>query len=364
MSANLPASVFARLKNWAKTNGQDLQYVLFRFANERILYRLSVSPDSNAFVLKGATMFLVWTGRTHRATKDIDLLGFGDPSPERLVALFREVAAVNCEEDGIVFDIESVESAPIREGLEYGGVRITMRGKLDKAALSVQVDIGFGDVVDPAPVEIELPTMLPLAAPRLRTYPREVVLAEKLQAMVNLGRENSRMKDFYDVWLLLRSGELGDELGQAIGATFARRRTPLPAALPDAMTDDFAGDPTKKTQWNAFLRRAMSEERPELGEVVAAIRSSLWPVLQAERGRALPLAMVERHLRGEEGEHAAGRAAAGLASFVGDDGRVWVERGVLRDRRHVMDEALAELTRSAQEMGFYDPPVGAGPRVA
>lgn len=128
MTTNIPASVFARLKNWAKANRQDLQYVLLRYGNERILYRLSALPESHAFVLKGATMFLAWTGSTHRATKDIDLLGYGDPSPERLVALFRLVAAVPCDDDGVVFDADSVESAPIREGLEYGGVRITVRG--------------------------------------------------------------------------------------------------------------------------------------------------------------------------------------------------------------------------------------------
>lgn len=355
MTTNIPASVFARLKNWAKANGQDLQYVLFRYANERILYRLSALPESHAFVLKGATMFLAWSATQHRATKDIDLLGFGDPSPERLIGLFRRVAAVACEEDGVVFDTESVGSAPIREGLEYGGVRITLRGRLDRAALAVQIDVGFGDVVDPAPVDIELPTMLPIAAPRLRAYPREVVLAEKLQAMVNLGRENSRMKDFYDVWLLLSTVAFDEQLAQAIGSTFARRRTPLPAELPDAFTDAFAADPAKRTQWSAFLRRSMSERRPELEDVVSAIRDGLWPVLRAERGRALPLAVVEQRVRDTEGDLVATRVAAKLATFMGADGKPWVERGVLRDGKLAQEEALDELTRLSQEMGFYDP---------
>lgn len=358
MTTNLPASVFARLKNQAKANGQDLQYVLFRYANERLLYRLSAVPESHHFVLKGATMFLVWTGRTHRATKDIDLLGYGDPSPERLIALFRKVAAVPCDEDGVVFDVDSVASAPIREGLEYGGVRITMRGCLDQAKLAIQIDIGFGDVVDPEPVEIDIPTMLPIIAPRLRTYPREVVLAEKLQAMVNLGRENSRMKDFYDVWLLLRTVTFDERLEQAIGATFARRRTPLPATLPDAFSDAFAADPAKRTQWTAFLRRSMSEEHPDLQEVIPAIRQGVWPLIQAERSRALPLGAVEQHLREREGEHVAGRATAKLATFLGDDGMLWVERGVVRDRKLAQGESLAELTRSSEEMGLYDLPPG------
>ncbi len=303
-------------------------------------------------MLKGATMFLAWTGSTHRATKDIDLLGYGDPSPERLVALFRRVAAVPCDDDGVVFDANGVESAPIREGLEYGGVRITMRGRLDSAALSVQVDVGFGDVVDPAPVDIELP----IAAPRLRSYPREVVLAEKLQAMVNLGREKSRMKDFYDVWLLLGTVTFDERLGQAIGSTFARRHTPLPASVPDALTDEFAADPAKRTQWAAFLRRSMSDQHPELAEVIASIRAGIWPVLQAERGRALPLSTVEQHLREKEGDYAGNRAAARLVTFTGADREQWVERGVLRDRKLAQGEVLAELTRLSQEMGLYDDP--------
>lgn len=354
MTTNISASVFARLKNWAVANRQDLQYVLFRYANERFLYRLSAVRESHAFVLKGATMFLVWAGAPHRATKDIDLLGFGDPSPERLVALFRRIAAVPCAEDGVVFDIESVVSAPIREGLEYGGVRVTVRGRLASAALSVQVDIGFGDVVDPAPVNIELPTMLSLVAPRLRAYPREVVLAEKLQAMVNLGRENSRMKDFYDVWLLLQTVSFDERLDQAIGSTFARRRTPLPESMPDAFSDAFAADPSKLVQWTAFLRRSMSAERPELPDVISAIRDGLWPVLQAERARAVPLAGVVQHLREREGDVEAERTVAGLVSFLGPDGQRWVERGVLRDGNLARDEALAELTRLSQEMGLYD----------
>lgn len=319
---NIPASIFAHLKKWAKIQGQDLQYVLFRYANERILYRLSVSPEAHNFVLKGATMFLVWNGRVHRVTKDIDLLGYGDPDPERLAALFREIAVTPCEEDGMVFDPATLEVTPIREELEYGGVRVTMRARLGRADLPVQMDVGFGDAVDPRPIEIELPTMLTLPVPRLRAYPREVVLSEKLEAMVRIGRENSRMKDFYDVWLLLQTAGFDETLGQSIGATFARRATPLPAQLPDALSDDFADDPIKQTQWKAFLRRSMTDEKPVLSVVVAAIRDRLWPVIQAERALAVPFSSVSEGTKK-------------LATFIGEDGALWVERGVVRDQKRM-----------------------------
>lgn len=274
--------MFARLKNWAKANGQDLQYVLFRHANERILYRLSISSERQRFVLKGATLFLAWNGRSHRVTREIDLLGYGDPAPERLADLFRLVATVPCAEDGVVFDPSSVQVSPIREEMEYGGVRVTMRARLDRADLPVQIDVGFGDVV--RPVELGLPTILPIPAPRLRAYPPEFVVAEKLEAMVRLGRENTRLKDFYDVWLLLRTVPFDERLQQAIAATFTRRGTSLSSELPDALSDAFADDPTKQAQWLTFLRRAMTDERPPLGEVIVLLRDALWPLLQLPEG--------------------------------------------------------------------------------
>lgn len=282
MNTNIPASVFARLKNWAKANGQDLQYVLFRYANERILYRLSISSERQGFVLKGATLFLAWNGRSHRVTRDIDLLGYGDPAPERLAELFRQVAKVPCSEDGIFFDPTSIQVSPIREEMEYGGVRVTMRARLDRADLPVQIDVGFGDVV--RPVETALPTILPLPTPQLRAYPPEVVVAEKLEAMVRLGRENTRLKDFYDVWLLLRTVPFDERLQQAIEATFARRGTTTSSILPDALSDAFAEDPVKVAQWAAFLRRAMTDEKPRLGEVIMVIRGALWPLLRPSKG--------------------------------------------------------------------------------
>ena len=156
-------------------------------------------------------------------------------------------------------------------------MRVTMRARLDRADLPVQIDVGFGDVV--RPVEMALPTILPLLAPRLRAYPPEVVVAEKLEAMVRLGRENTRLKDFYDIWLLLRTVQFDERLQQAIEATFERRGTSISSVLPDALSEAFAEDPVKQAQWLAFLRRSMTDEKPPLGEVVMVIRGALWPLL-------------------------------------------------------------------------------------
>jgi hypothetical protein len=230
--------------------------VLTRYALERLLYRLSVSPHRDAFVLKGALLFTLWTGAPHRATRDLDLLGSGEPASARLEQVFRDLCALAVEPDGVAFDARSVRAAHIREDQEYEGVRVLLEARLGAARTGLQVDVGFGDAITPGPVDVAFPTLLDLPAPALRAYPRETVVAEKFQAMVALGIANSRMKDFYDVWALARSFDFdGPALAAAIEATFARRRTPPPGDPPLALTPVFHDDAAKRTQWTAFLRR-------------------------------------------------------------------------------------------------------------
>lgn len=279
MTSDLAASILARLRNVARQRGEDPQLVLVRYVNERLLYRLSSSSSAEDFVLKGATLFLVWKGRSHRVTRDLDLLGRGPADEGRMVRIFREVCAVACDDDAVSFDPATVQAAAIREGAAYAGVRVRLRGRLGRADVPVQIDIGFGDAVTPGPVAVELPPVLDLPAARLRAYPRETVIAEKVHAMVVLGRDNSRMKDFHDVWLLLREVEDDALLGRAIAATFARRATPLPEAVPDAWSDAFAADATKRSQWETFLERARVDQRPSLDEVVRVLRDRLDVVL-------------------------------------------------------------------------------------
>ena len=282
---NHAVSVRARLLNLARAERTDFQRLLTRFAIERLLFRLSVSAHSEAFVLKGATLFAHLLGTPHRATKDLDRLGRGAPTAERLVAVFREVVSVPCEEDGLLFDEAGVIGGPIRVDTLYPGVRVVVPGSLAGGVFRVQVDIGMGDATVPAPQVETLSTLLPLPRPRLPAYRQETVIAEKLEALVVLGMATSRMKDLYDLDLLGRRFEFGRPLVAAVGATFARRGTRVPEVLPVGLSDAFATDPTKQVQWKAFLRKSGVADREELDSVVARLRSWLWPVLCAVRER-------------------------------------------------------------------------------
>jgi hypothetical protein len=233
------------------------------------------------FVLKGAMLFSAWSNSPHRSTRDIDFLGFGEASAERLARVFRTVCSIEVPDDGVRFRPDSVRVEEIREVQEYGGFRINLEGELNGARVPVQVDVGFGDAVTPATQEIEYPTILPLPAPRIRAYPPETVVAEKVQAMVALGMANSRMKDLYDLLVMSRQFPFrGTVLSAAVRATFDRRGTPIPAEVPIVLTEEFAADPMKKTQWRAFLGRIGFAESPiELSNVIEEIRGFVFPCL-------------------------------------------------------------------------------------
>lgn len=255
---NTVASVKALLLNISREKGEDFNLILARYALERLLYRLCQSTYADQFVLKGAMLFSIWSEEAHRPTRDIDFLKFGDARSEDLETIFREVAQISVEDDGIEFIPESVRAAAIRDDNEYGGVRTTIQATLGKARVGVQVDVGFGDVVTPEPETIDYPTLLDAPAPRLRTYPRETVVAEKYQAMIHLGMANSRMKDYYDVWVLAHQFDFdGPVLAEAFKRTFERRNTALPAELPPTLSTEFSADESKIIQWRAFVRKGM-----------------------------------------------------------------------------------------------------------
>jgi predicted nucleotidyltransferase component of viral defense system len=279
---DLAASIRARLTNRARQTGRPFQEVLTHFTLERFLYRLSRSPHAERFVLKGGLMLRAWAAPQSRPTRDADFLGRGDPSAEELVRVMREVCAVAVEPDGLTFDRDSVRGERTRPNEEYQGIQIHLVGHLGQARTAVKLDVGFGDAVVPAPVELAYPTILDLPAPRLRGYTRESVIAEKFQAMVALGEANSRFKDFYDVWLLAQHFDFDAAvLVTAVRTTFARRGTELPRA-PLPLTDTFAQDDRRATQWRAFLRRSVIEEAPSrFSDVVEALRVFLQPVVDA-----------------------------------------------------------------------------------
>lgn len=280
---NTAASVRARLLAKARTDKQDFNLVLTRYALERLLYRLSISGHADHFLLKGALLFDLWFGIPHRPTRDADLLGFGSAEIPHVEAVFREICAVELD-DGMRFQPDSVHAEEIRKEANYSGVRVTLIGLLDGARCPVQVDVGFGDAVTPGPEAIDYPVLLPgMPAPRLRAYPRYTVIAEKLEALVSLGIANSRMKDYFDLWILSRYTDFdGELLCRAIHATFERRRTPLPDAVPFGLSDEFAQDRQKQTQWQAFLKKNALAELT-LDEVVIGLRAFLSSPLNALR---------------------------------------------------------------------------------
>lgn len=281
---NLPAPIRQRLLNVAKKRGDEFELILVRYALERLLYRLSVSPHGEQFLLKGALMFVVWGIDEHRSTRDADLLGFGNSDSAAIANVFREFCAVACD-DGISFDPGTVAATPIAEEKVYTGVRVTLRAELAGARIAVQVDVGFGDAVTPEPQPVDYPVLLDAPAPKLRAYPVETVVAEKFHAITVLGMNNTRMKDFHDLRVIASRFQIEMELlGKAIAATFKRRKTSLPVDPPVALSAEFAADKAKQTQWAAFLRRnRLEEKKHSLTDCQEAIFKLVIPALEFAR---------------------------------------------------------------------------------
>lgn len=278
MTPNTAASIRARLTNQAKANHRPFQEVLQHYGLERLLYRLAQSQHRGRFLLKGALLLNAWNAPVSRPTRDIDLLGYAENDVAVMEAMFREICDVDVVDDGLRFDAKTLVGRRIKEDADYQGVRLTFVAFLEKARIPMQIDIGFGDVVSPSPDERDYPTLLDLPAPHLRMYPRETVIAEKFEAMVQLGTLNTRMKDFFDIWLLASQFSFtGPELAQAIQKTFANRGTQLDAN-PIALTPDFtAADGTQK-QWTAFLKRSQLDNAPKaLDDARERLRSFLLP---------------------------------------------------------------------------------------
>lgn len=272
---NLGASVRSKLKNKAQADNKEFNLILTRYALERFLYRLSISEYRDHFLLKGALLFDLWFDVPLRATRDIDLLGFQLPDAAYLLKTFEDLCDVQVE-DGVIFDRASIRAEEIRKEANYSGMRVTLVAYLDGARSVVQVDVGYGDTVTPAPEFADYPVLLDeFPNPRLRVYPRYTVVAEKLDAIISLGMANSRMKDYFDIWVILRESELDLEiLRSAVSATIERRNTMMPEGLPLGLSDEFAKDKNKNIQWNAFLSKNQLGEI-QLNQLVMNLRSKL-----------------------------------------------------------------------------------------
>lgn len=280
---NLAASIRARLHNLAAAEAIDFGAVLTRYGLERMLYRLSVGEHRDSFLLKGALLFDVWFDTPTRPTRDIDLLGFGLADDRRIAEVFRQTCAAVID-DGIAFDSESVATTDVRKTAGYPGIRVTMHGDLDGARIHVQVDIGFGDAVTPAPESVTFPGLLE-GMPRavLGAYPKPTVIAEKLEAIVRLGRVNSRVKDHFDLWLLLViDGQEADHVVPALIATFERRGTVMPEGTPVGLSDEFAQDARVLAQWRAFVTRN-ELTTPDFPELLRQLREVAVPMINRAR---------------------------------------------------------------------------------
>lgn len=277
---NIAASVRQKLANLAKESERSFAELLQYYAMERFLYRLSRSQYNDRLVLKGALMFVAWGTPRSRATKDIDLLARTDNSIDNLVKVIRAICRVEVEADGVVFDPSLVKGEKIKKDADYEGVRLLFQGKLEQARIHMQIDVGFGDRVTPAPAEIDYPVILDLPAPKLKGYPPETVVAEKFEAMVKLGMVNTRMKDFYDLWLLSRQCDFdGETLAEAIRTTFAHRGAALVTA-PTAFMAAFHEE--KQPQWRAFLARTGLTGAPEtLRDAIVPVKEFLAPIAEA-----------------------------------------------------------------------------------
>lgn len=282
MSArNIGASVRDRLLNKARTEKLDFNLLLTRYVLERMLYRLSISKQRDQFLLKGALLFDLWFDVPHRPTHDADFLGFGSAEIPHIEEIFRDICRIEVE-DGIAFQPDTVKAAEIRKEANYAGVRVTLLGMLDSARCAVQIDIGFGDAVVPGPDEVHYPVILgEMPGPHLHVYPRYSVVAEKLEALTSLGMLNSRMKDYFDLWILAKHSDFdGQILSRAVAATFERRRTVVPTGVPIGLSDEFINDVQKGKQWQGFLRKNALDPK-SLATVVIDLRDFLMPVLAA-----------------------------------------------------------------------------------
>jgi hypothetical protein len=253
---NIGASVRTRINNKAKEDKVNTLFLLTRYALERMLYRLSVSEHRDSFLLKGALLFDLWYDVPLRPTRDIDLLGFGMAEIPHLLKVFEDLCAIEVE-DGIKFEATSIKAEEIRKEANYSGTRVTLIGTIDGAKCTVQIDVGYGDAVTPAPEIATYPVMLKdMPAPELRVYPQYTVIAEKFEAIVSLGMANSRMKDYFDLWVLLRNATLDSAiLEQAVQATFTRRGTALQTDTPVGLSDQFSLDKSRVDLWDAFVGR-------------------------------------------------------------------------------------------------------------
>ena len=283
MNRNFAASIMSRLRN--QWEGGTFDLLLVRYACERFLYRLGESELRDRCILKGATLLALWMKEPYRATRDIDLLAFGESDEETVRTIITTVCSVPCKEDGVTFDLETLRISTIRENQTYQGQRARLRARLGSARIPVQIDFGFGNAVTSVVDEESLPTLIgAVPPPFLRTYPRVATIAEKFETMVQLGTRNSRMKDFYDLWALSQTFAFdGSELREAVEDCFERRGTAWSQAVPEALTSAFYSNPDLLNRWQSYGQdgQLLSSPPNAFEEVGSRLRLFMGPVRES-----------------------------------------------------------------------------------
>lgn len=286
---NMGASVRARLLQRSRETGADFQFMLRRYAAERFLYRLGESPHRERYILKGATLLALWGGAVYRPSGDLDFTGYGSPLADDVRSTIRDICAISVADDGIVFDSREIDVEPIREHGEYDSLRARFKALLDSARIPMQIDIGFGNAIQPPPIDANYSVLLDAPRPRIRVYPHEAFVAEKLHAMITLGERNSRYKDFYDLQALAQYSSFdGENLLRAMGATFEKRRTTISQNLPVALTPRFYEDAERAEHWRNYLdRNELLGAPPDFGIVAERLLSFLrepWDAMALRSG--------------------------------------------------------------------------------
>ena len=260
---NMQASIWGRLQNKAKETNRPFSEVLQYYGMERFLYRFSLSGYADRFILKGALMFTVWEVPERRTTLDMDFSAKYDNKVTSIEKVVKEICKVQVIPDGLLFDPKTVKGQRIKEAADYEGVRVKFRGFLKRARIPMQLDVAFGDIIYPRSKTIDYPVILDLPKPRLKGYPAESVISEKLEAMVKLGLLNSRMKDFYDLWLMMRRFDFdGSRLAEALKRTFNHRKTPPPQDEALFAEEIYNEESDRQTLWRAFLKKGDIKHAP------------------------------------------------------------------------------------------------------
>jgi hypothetical protein len=282
---NMGHSVRERLKNLAKAGNRDVAWLFQRYAFERFYWRIGKSAYADRFILKGASLFTLWMGPMFRVTQDTDLESTMRPDLDGMKNVFAEIASLPLEtDDGVRYDVASIETSEIKAQDDYKGVRVTFNAFIERARIPLQFDIGFGDSVYPRPRFAEYPVLLGGEKPRMKVYPQYTVVAEKVSAMIARGMDNSRLKDYFDIWALTETFPFDLALlATAMSRTLGRKGFSLAGEWPDGLTDAYAANAMKLSQWNAFLRKTLPQTRPDsLSAAVARIRAFLSPVVSGE----------------------------------------------------------------------------------